>query len=70
MPKCWCESCSPDCPGETYTREHMLKSEARGLLAKPLQYRRDFLAGAEKKRGTQAVNRLKAEMERQQRGSP
>jgi hypothetical protein len=45
----------------------MLEAEARELLRKPLEYRRAFLAGVEKKRGKLALLDLQDEMLRQHR---
>lgn len=42
--RCQCEACAPSSPSTTYTRTHLLQCEARWLLSRPLQQRREYLA--------------------------
>lgn len=53
----------PRCHPEALVR--MLQCEARTLLGWPLRTRQEFLAAAAKKRGKDAIHKLKAEMMRQ-----
>lgn len=54
-----CPRCNPE------TLMKLLQCEAKTLLSWPLRIRQAFLVDAAKKRGVDAINRLKSEMERQ-----
>lgn len=57
-PDTHCPRCNPE------TLVKLLQCEAKTLLSWPLRIRQAFLVEATKKRGAEAVGRLKAEMKR------
>jgi hypothetical protein len=64
-------SCNPNfCPRcNPAIADKLIECEAKTVLSWPLRIRQAFLVDAAKKRGTDAINRLKSEMKRQWEGA-
>lgn len=62
MPKCQCETCHPEKPGETWTRVHALRCEARMVASLPNVTAHEYLVVIRARRGDAAADLLAQEI--------